>query len=272
MTTEDQGHEPATRLRLADHYDAELQRHNERLVAATGIGPADRVLDVGCGAGQSTRDAARDAVSGSALGVDISEPMLERARRRTMEEGLDNVAYELGDAQVHRFAPAQFDTVVSRFGTMFFADPVAAFTNIAGASRPGGRLVMMVWQRLDRNEWATAIRDSLAAGRAAHALPATSPDPFSLADPGTVESILAAAGLPRSPSPTSTNRSTTARTPPPPTISCSTSSWRRTCSPAWTQQRQSARWRRCATPSPHTRPATACCFAREPGSSPLAAR
>jgi ubiquinone/menaquinone biosynthesis C-methylase UbiE len=90
------------RRRLADHYDAELLRHNERLRAATGIRPTDRVLDVGCGGRQSTRDAARAAVSGSALGVDVSEAMLERARRRTAEEGLDNVVYELGDAQVHR--------------------------------------------------------------------------------------------------------------------------------------------------------------------------
>jgi len=181
----------AGRRRLADHYDAELSRHNQRLRAATGICNDDRVLDVGCGAGQSTRDAARAAVSGSALGVDVSEPMLERARRRSAEEGLQNVAYELGDAQVHRLPPEHFDVVISRFGTMFFTDPVAAFTNIASAARPGARLVMMVWQSHDRNEWATAIRDALGG-----AMPAPGgPDPFSLGDPLTVESILGAAGF-----------------------------------------------------------------------------
>lgn len=181
-------------LRIADHYDTELRRHNERLRAATGIGPTDQVLDIGCGAGQTTCDAARTAHSGSALGVDVSDAMLERARHRTSQEGLSNVAYELGDAQVHRFPPAHFDVVISRFGTMFFSDPVAAFTNIARASRPGARLVMMVWQSADRNEWATAIHRSVAGGTA----PAHSPDQpgaFSLGDPSRVSSILGAAGF-----------------------------------------------------------------------------
>ena len=183
-------------MRLADHYDAELARHNERLRAATGIGPADRVLDVGCGGGQSTRDAARAAVSGSALGVDVSAAMLERARRLTAEEGLTNVAYELADAQVHPFPPAHFDAVISRFGTMFFADPVAAFANIARAARPGARLVMMVWQGHDRNEWATALERALTVGPARPAPPpATGADPFSLGEPATVEAILGAAGF-----------------------------------------------------------------------------
>lgn len=119
------------RLRLADHYDAELALYNDRLRRATGIRAPDRVLDVGCGGGQSTRDAGRVEVSGSVLGVDTSEAMLERARRRTAEEGLDNVSYELGDAQVHSFQAAHFDVIMSRFGTMFFADPIAAFANLA---------------------------------------------------------------------------------------------------------------------------------------------
>jgi SAM-dependent methyltransferase len=181
------------RLRLADHYDAELRRHHERLREAIVVGPADRVLDIGCGTGQSTRDAARAAVSGSALGVDVSQEMLERARRRTAEEGLHNVTFECGDAQVHPFLPAQFDVVISRFGTMFFADPIAAFTNVARAARTGARLVMMVWQSGARNEWATAVRYALTAGAAR--APATGQDPFSLADPAAVQSILAAAGF-----------------------------------------------------------------------------
>ena len=169
-------------------------RHNERLRAATRIGPGDRVLDIGCGAGQSTRDAARAAASGSALGVDVSDEMLERARRRTAEEGLRNVDYQRGDVQVHPLPPAHFDVVISRFGTMFFSDPVAAFTSVARAARPGARLVMMVWQGQDRNEWATAIRQALTGG-AAPAQPASGPDPFSLAEPARVESILGAAGF-----------------------------------------------------------------------------
>ena len=185
---------PEGRLRLADHYDAELRRHNERLRAATGIVPTDQVLDIGCGAGQTTCDAARAAVQGSALGVDVSDAMLERARRRTAEEGLSNVSYELGDAQTHRFRPAHFDVVISRFGTMFFGDPVAAFANIARASRLGARLVMMVWQRADRNEWASEIHRSIAGGAAPADSPG-GPGAFSLGDPSTVESILGAAGF-----------------------------------------------------------------------------
>jgi SAM-dependent methyltransferase len=91
------------RLRLIDHYDDELRRHNDRLRAAAAVRPGDRVLDIGCGAGQSTRDAARVAGPGSALGVDVSEELLERARRRTAEEGQGNATYELGDAQIHPF-------------------------------------------------------------------------------------------------------------------------------------------------------------------------
>jgi SAM-dependent methyltransferase/pimeloyl-ACP methyl ester carboxylesterase len=187
---EDAGRRRRPRLRLMDHYDDELRRHNERLRAAAGVRPGDRVLDIGCGAGESTRDAARTAAPGSVLGVDISEELLERARRRTAEKGVLNATYERGDAQVHPFPPASFDLIISRFGTMFFADPVAAFSNIARAARPGARLVLMVWQSEERNEWANAIRQALGAGPPPRQL-----DPFSLADAPAVESLLAAAGF-----------------------------------------------------------------------------
>jgi len=179
-------------LTIADHYDAELRRHNEHLRAATGIGPADRVLDIGCGAGQTTRDAARAASSGSVLGVDISEAMLERARRLTREAGLQNITYELGDAQVHRFQPASFDVLISRFGTMFFADHAAAFANLASASRRGARLTMMVWQSCERNEWATAIPGAMTVG---DVRPTWGPGLFSLAETTVVEAILQASGF-----------------------------------------------------------------------------
>jgi ubiquinone/menaquinone biosynthesis C-methylase UbiE len=172
-------------------YDAELRLHNEHFRAAARVGPSDRVLDIGCGTGQSTREAARAAVHGRAVGVDVSAPMLERARQLSDEQGLTNVTYQQADAQVHRFAPTSFDLCISRFGTMFFAEPVAAFTNIARGLRPEARLVMLVWQERDRNEWATAIRQTLTA---ASATP-RGPDPFSLADPTVTEGILAAAGF-----------------------------------------------------------------------------
>jgi ubiquinone/menaquinone biosynthesis C-methylase UbiE len=183
--------DPVTAMSDLFDYDAELRLHNELLRAATRVGPHDHVLDIGCGTGQSTRDAARAAVAGSATGVDLSAPMLERARQLSDDQGLTNITFQQADAQVHRFPPARFDLCISRFGTMFFADPVAAFTNIGRALRPAARLVLLVWQDRDRNEWATAIRRALAAASAAP----RGPDPFSLADPAATEGILAAAGF-----------------------------------------------------------------------------
>jgi ubiquinone/menaquinone biosynthesis C-methylase UbiE len=113
-----------------DFYDAELRAHHEHLRAAYGITAGDDVLDIGCGTGLTTREAARAAAPGRVLGVDVSARMLERARQVTAAEQLENVRYELGDAQVHRFDPAAFDVAISRFGTMFFSDSAAAFDNI----------------------------------------------------------------------------------------------------------------------------------------------
>src|SRR5262249_26983602 len=111
-----------------------------------GIGLRDHVLDIGCGAGQTTRQAARSARHGSALGIDVSALAVERARELARAEGLRNVTFERADAQVWRFPQGRFDLAISRFGTMFFDDPVAAFANVRRALRPAGRLVMMVWQ------------------------------------------------------------------------------------------------------------------------------
>jgi SAM-dependent methyltransferase len=178
-------------------YDAELQSHNAALLPACAIRSHEHVLDIGCGTGQTTREAARLAASGSALGVDITEPMIVRARALAAAEGLRNVRFELGDAQVHSFPPQHYDIVISRYGTMFFADPIAAFRNIGGALRPGGRLVMMVWQAHEANEWSAAVHQVLAP---CYSSPGASPaahehEHFSLADPGTVERILGAAGF-----------------------------------------------------------------------------
>jgi SAM-dependent methyltransferase len=100
-----------------------------------------------------------------------------------------------GDAQVHPFPPERFDVAISRFGTMFFRDPVAAFANIARALQSGGRLMMMVWQAHEHNEWSVAIAQSLAGDEGALPLAPNVSDPFSLADPGTVVRTLAAAGF-----------------------------------------------------------------------------
>jgi SAM-dependent methyltransferase len=176
-------------------YDAELRRHNEVLHRAAGVRLHDHVLDLGCGSGQTTREAARIARAGSALGVDVSAPAIERARELARAEGLGNVTFEHADAQVHRFPGHRFDLAISRFGTMFFDDPVAAFTNVGRALRPAGRLVMMVWQPGERNEWDVALRRCLAVPDGPVAPVSAGPDAFSLADPPTVRRILGAAGF-----------------------------------------------------------------------------
>jgi SAM-dependent methyltransferase len=183
------------RTRHAAVFDAETHPHNERFRAAADVAPRDRVLDIGCGTGQTTRDAARAAVAGSALGIDLSAQMLDHARRLSREEGLANVSFLQADAQVHRFPAASFEVGISRFGTMFFADPVAAFGNIGHALSHGGRLVLMVWQARDRNEWATAIREALAGDNPVPLPPTDGPHPFSLADPAVAEGMLTAAGF-----------------------------------------------------------------------------
>ena len=123
----------------ADRYDATDRWIARRFEAEVPIEPTDRILDIGCGTGKSTRDAARRAWSGSVLGVDLSSRMLDDARRRSEHDGLHNVEFLLADAQVHPFEPNAYDLAISVFGAMFFADPVAAFSNIRRSLRPGGR-------------------------------------------------------------------------------------------------------------------------------------
>lgn len=166
-------------------YDAELQLHNPAFRRSCAVLADERVLDIGCGAGQTTRDAARAASAGSAVGIDTSAPMIARASALAAAEGVRNVQFRHGDAQTYPFLPQSFDVAISRFGTMFFADPIAAFRNIRGALTDDGRLVMMVWQALEANEWSLAIQGDRAQSSAA----------FSLADPAVAQHILDAAGF-----------------------------------------------------------------------------
>ncbi|MCL1634811.1 methyltransferase domain-containing protein [Luteimonas sp. SX5] len=175
---------PNTGARPVD-YDAELRLHNRAFRHACAILARERVLDIGCGAGQTTRDAARAASAGSAMGIDTSSSMIARARELAAAEDVRNVRFELGDAQTHSFPPQGFDVAISRFGTMFFADPIAAFRNIRGALADDGRLIMMVWQALEANEWSLAIQGDRPQSSAA----------FSLADPSLAKKILDAAGF-----------------------------------------------------------------------------
>jgi SAM-dependent methyltransferase len=173
-----------------NRYDLETRRRIEARNPALikEVFEPERVLDVGCGTGQSTREAAQ--VAGSVLGVDVSPPALDHARR--LSAGLAVVDHLEADAQTHPFPAGRFDVCISRFGVMFFADPVAAFTNIGRALRPGGRLVLLVWQPAERNEWSTAIQGALAPDRP---LPLAAQGAFSLGDPAVAEDILTEAGF-----------------------------------------------------------------------------
>ncbi|GEL17745.1 class I SAM-dependent methyltransferase [Pseudonocardia asaccharolytica] len=179
----------------AARLDAAIARHHRRFLEAAAIPATARVLDIGCGTGQTTRDAARRASAGSALGVDLSSQMIEVARRIAEREGVTNAWFEQADAQVHPFAQRSFDLAISRTGAMFFGDPQTAFSNIARAVRPGGRLVLLVWQPATRNEWIIAFSTALAVGRDLPPPPQDAPGPFSLSDPERIRDLLTRTGF-----------------------------------------------------------------------------
>ena len=179
----------------AERFDQAMAIHRVPFLGGAAITPSDRVLDVGCGVGQTTRDAARAAVAGSALGVDLSAQVIGYARRAARREGLCNATFEQADVRVHPFAAGAFDVAVSRTGAMFFGDPVAAFDNIARALRPGGRLCLLGWQSLADNEWLREFMSALAPGRDLPAPPPRATGPFTLSDPGRVRALLTAAGF-----------------------------------------------------------------------------
>ena len=179
----------------AEHFDTAVAGYDHRLFAAAAINAGEQVMDIGCGTGQTTLAAARSAAPGSALGIDLSARMIESARRTAEREGVANARFIQADAQIHPFPEQAFDVVLSRTGTMFFGDAVAAFTNIAGAMRPDGRLVLLVWQPFARNEFIVAISTALAAGRDFPAPPPEAPGPFSMGDPARVRTVLTQAGF-----------------------------------------------------------------------------
>ncbi|MES2034180.1 MAG: class I SAM-dependent methyltransferase [Pseudomonadota bacterium] len=178
-----------------DKLDRQLEPLGEAAMAALAPTPGEQLIDIGCGAGQTTLAlAGRVRLEGAVLGVDISVPLLRVARRRS--EGLANVSFLEADAQTWPFDPV--DAIFSRFGVMFFADPPAAFANIHKALKPGGRLAFVCWRPLAENEW-MQLPMRAALSRASVAPPAPgdplAPGPFAFADPDRVRDILGGAGF-----------------------------------------------------------------------------
>ena len=175
-----------------ERIDRGLAAITHELLAFAAPRPGERVLDVGCGCGTTTLELAR-RTGAPIMGLDVSAPMLRAARAR-VPDGLA-VTFVEGDASVHPVTPSH-DLVFSRFGVMFFADPVAAFRHLSEALLPSGRIAFVCWRAIEPNAWASA---PLAAARSL--LPPQppvdphAPGPFAFADADRLRAILARAGL-----------------------------------------------------------------------------
>ena len=177
--------------------DGMIAPFGTRTMEVLGLKDGEHVVDVGCGCGGTALEIGRRVTArGSVLGVDISEPMLARARERAVAEHLAHVRFVAADVQTHPFATNAADAIFSRFGVMFFADPAAAFTNLHATLRPGGRLAFACWQPATENAW--IMVPVMAAASVVPLKPPPPPDapgPFSFGDRDRVSGILARAGF-----------------------------------------------------------------------------
>lgn len=182
-------------VRQADRLDAMLEPFAEAVLDAAALNDGDHVLDVGCGAGALTIKAV-DRLRGKlhATGLDVSRPLLSLARRRAAVHGV-SASFEEGDAAVYR-SERPLDGFVSRFGVMFFDDPVAAFANLRSNLRPSGRMTFACWQSLSDNDWARAPLEAALPflSESPAPPPPGAPGPFAFSDKGRVVSILKEAG------------------------------------------------------------------------------
>jgi len=174
--------------------DRSLAPVNRALVAEAAAGVADRILDIGCGAGATSLALAEALGDAEITGVDLSEALVAVARERAANR--PGVHFEVGDAATWSPAEAEYDLIVSRHGVMFFDDPVGAFTHIGSLARRGGRLVFSCFRARGENEWVRAMRP-VVERFAPETLAAPDPPagPFAFADPARIESILYEAGF-----------------------------------------------------------------------------
>jgi ubiquinone/menaquinone biosynthesis C-methylase UbiE len=176
----------------ADRRDAVLAPVADVLLAAAHLAPTEDVLDLGCGCGITTLAAARAVRPGKVIAVDLSAPMLDLARRRAGND--QHVTFLQADAQTHPFEPGSYDIVISRFGTMFFDDPVASFTNVASGTRRGGRLCLATWQPLAANDWLLVPGAALLRYGSLPDTSGSAPGMFAQSDPAAVTAVLEQAG------------------------------------------------------------------------------
>ena len=176
---------------------AGLGAHGEAALEAYPPRPGDRVIDLGCGFGDTTRRLAElVGPDGSAFGVDVAEPFIEKARSEA-KEGPGNIEFAVADIQIGELGEG-YDYAFSRMGLMFFANPVQALRNIRGAMAPGGRLVSVVWRRKEDNDWvrrAELVVDEYLEHPEETDQPTCGPGPFSMANADTVSEQLGIAGF-----------------------------------------------------------------------------
>jgi SAM-dependent methyltransferase len=186
-----------TWVAMQEQLDAQLEPHGLTAMEALAPAAGERIVDVGCGAGQTSL-ALGQAVgrSGAVMGLDVSRPLLDLARQRAAKSDAANVSFVEADVQAYDFAPAAFDGVFSRFGVMFFADPAVAFANIKRALKPGGRLAFACW-RTPAENICMALPYMAAMAHLPPAPPPVpgTPGPFAFADPALVRDILSSAGF-----------------------------------------------------------------------------
>ncbi|HEV7564161.1 MAG TPA: methyltransferase domain-containing protein [Solirubrobacterales bacterium] len=174
-----------------------LGAHGEAAIAAHPPQPGDRVLDIGCGFGDTTRRLVELVGDGSAVGVDVSEPFIEMARREAADESADRVEFRVEDVQTADLG-GPYDYAFSRMGIMFFANPVQALRNVRAALRPGGQLCAVVWRRKLDNGWmhrAELVVDEYLEHPEETDEPTCGPGPFSMANADTLTEQLQIAGF-----------------------------------------------------------------------------